>query len=277
MTATAILRAARTVRREPHEPRVRRRAGDFRGAGLARDGGGAAANAASGAVEHHVAHEAAERSRGFGRQELVRARRRGRRLDPRVADDPIGGDRRHEPRHPKRRDDHVPLAVADLRQRVADARPGVVRRERDLGALRHVEKGPGAERHGELREVRVARHDQRAVQVDRPVRMPIHHVVPNRPRVAGHVRADTIAGQAAARERLRAGARVAPEGGSGGQELERRTGRIQAVPGAVQQGLDVHLLGIARGAEAGVGRPRIADAREHVAGRGIEHHGGRAA
>ena len=60
--------------REPHEPRMRRRAGNFCGAGLAGDRRRAGAKAASGAVEHHVAHEAAERPRGVSRQELLRRR-----------------------------------------------------------------------------------------------------------------------------------------------------------------------------------------------------------
>src|ERR1019366_9151437 len=67
------------IRRESDEPGVRRRVGEFRGAGLARDGYGRIGRAPARALRHYFAHEAAQGG------SHIRADRRLRRLRAIVA------------------------------------------------------------------------------------------------------------------------------------------------------------------------------------------------
>jgi hypothetical protein len=87
------------------------------------------------------------------------------------------------------------------------------------------------------------------------------------------VGADPVVGQPAASECLRRRICVPAERGGGRQQLERRARWIQAIAGPVQQRLEVGiLLGVVARAHR---RPRIADAREQIAGRRVDHDGRR--
>ena len=261
----------RFVRCEADEPRVRGLARHFGGAGLAGDAQRMRPQDPAGTVEHAVAHVARERSRRLRRQQpLALDRQIGAQFETRLGEHAAVGQGSRHARHAQRACQHVTLPVGRLRQRGAEALDGSAGRHRDAERRRRVEQRLGAQLEGQLREVGVARHHQPVVHADPAVRMPIQHVVADRP-AAGDAGADTPVGQGTAAVGLGAQRGILSQRGGGRHQLEGRARRIQAEAGAVEERLGP-ILGA--GPDRTVHhRKRIARQRQDVTGRSIEHRG----
>ena len=163
----------RFVRREADEPRVRRLARHFGGAGLAGDAQRVrpqrrgryprARRRACRAPSVAAACGASSRSRFTGRP--------APQLETRLGEHAAVGQRRRHARHAQRARHHVALPVGRLRQRGAEALDRSARRHRDAERRRRVEQRLGTQLERQLREVGVAREHQAVVHADRAVRM----------------------------------------------------------------------------------------------------------
>jgi hypothetical protein len=97
----------------------------------------------------------------------------------------------------------------------------------------------GADGNGQLGEVRVARLDGGVVQGDGAVRGAVVRVIVNRRPEAWNAHADAAAGQARADKGSILVSGVFVQRRRRGDHLERRARRVEAVPRAVQQGVEV--------------------------------------
>src|SRR5688572_26297509 len=122
--------------------------------------------------QHGVAKIFAQVSRCIRRQQTLCLRTSRRvTLEPWLAQYSITRNRGSNSRHTKWRRHHVSLAVSGLRKSGAKAADGTVSCNRHADERRRIENRPWTEAYGELREIRVARLDDRVVQAERAVRV----------------------------------------------------------------------------------------------------------